>query len=731
MESKRQVEIVEKIYEKVSEVIGAGSELFSMQFPGMVLNYRDFSYDTSRHDSMLTKPYTIAEHEFRLSDKLFDVSPIVGDSNGERLSTTYEMLLNNMIPKLDYLIPFIKYRAGFVTFLQAPTDQIDPTTRRPLSRIELCKTLHLSYLEKKNAWNIEKENAYASWKAKPEGLDGYSKWLSSEAIVRDEELNNYFNDCIVRGHLHEIMTLLGYLNSKSIAEELEMSKQRMRNSARMSLDESMTVYPVMFEPSNWFKALKPNLHPKDLTMSFNVIRERAATKRSELNRAQEALAQMGLMEVDPAEIENTRKRIEQQKSNVAKTQATLSAKYGEALLHAAKIIISVTNAVDVALFATKEAIDIVDEQIVKDLKITPRDKKDDEFAKLLGPIVKGLAETLELQKDISKGMATIASLEAKKAQMESKDWRLQKMEQEGRVKALQSEVTDLDQLLAAVYQEQKNSTEAPQLLPTQMTEEDAELDGMFQDIHIRIEDSTKSTHDTSSGSSTNSEWGLSAWFISAAGESKSRTGMSANQNSFFNSELDIGLRVAKVSFDRGGWFNPSFFKISNAFTRLSQDVKAAPALTIDKVKGKNQEELKTLIQWEDDVKRKHNYALPAYPVALIIAKDITLKFKLTDELSEEASEIVEHQSATSGGIFCFSASSSSASSSSAKSMYHGSHQGYYYIRIPGPQVIGYLLQFTPADNSEEYIADLSSEGDSKVLQAFKMYETQIKDHTKS
>ncbi len=80
----REQNIMQLIYNKINDMIGAGNQLFSMQFPAQPLNYRMYQYDTSDRNSILTRPYTVAEQEFRLSDQLFDISPITAGSNGEK-----------------------------------------------------------------------------------------------------------------------------------------------------------------------------------------------------------------------------------------------------------------------------------------------------------------------------------------------------------------------------------------------------------------------------------------------------------------------------------------------------------------------------------------------------------------------------------------------------------------------------------------------------------------------
>lgn len=70
-----KAQFIETIYSKVNELLGGSKDqLFSMLFPAQPLNYRMYQYDTSSNTSLLTKPYTIAENEFRLSDQLYSVN---------------------------------------------------------------------------------------------------------------------------------------------------------------------------------------------------------------------------------------------------------------------------------------------------------------------------------------------------------------------------------------------------------------------------------------------------------------------------------------------------------------------------------------------------------------------------------------------------------------------------------------------------------------------------------
>jgi len=821
----RQADIMNLIYNKINSMIGAGNQLFSMQFPAQPLNHRMYEYDTSDRNSVLTRPYTVAEQEFRLSDQLFDISPITAGSNGEKLSVVYKTMINNFIPQLKHLAPFIRDRAGLGLFLLEDSGEKDGAGK-PISRIELCKKLYKEYLEEKNKWNEEKNQKFDEYKDKND-LDGYAKWQSSYAMVRQEELNNLYNDVVVRGHLHEVLTILGYLNASSVAEELELGKQNMRHSARVSLDESMTVYPVQMQPNNWFKALAPNLNPEDLTMAKESIRDQFMAKQRELSRAKAELQQMELLSADPAEIARVEGEVKAAKKTLDDAESGLIKAYGEGVVGVAKIYFDVTKDGEGKTGDFSEA-------RAKQLGATDDSEK---YLNAIKEAVEGISKTYSQQQSLTNSIANLTSLKAKKAGLESRDWKFNKASLEQRINELETDVDYYGSLLANVHKESAKTTRidlrrisyvnktltyeigvartltggsfqlvigakttnnipvtlvtdtsnidynalntkilaeittAPNenatieyvpnspgywkisipelekevdiraneealkplismqempILSTPQTEEEAEISGMFQDILLKISDSETKGETSLDEQAKTTSWGVSTWFGSASGQSSSSSAKSAQSSSFFNQEIEIGFRVAKVSFDRGGWFNPQLFKMSHAFYRLA-DLRVSPGLNIDQVKNKSQTDLQALTQYQGDIdgngnKETNNYILPAFPVAMAIAKDITIKVKITQTNSASAKSVVESSSAAGGGFLCFSVSSASSSKNSSESVFHGSHGEYYYIRIPGPQVIGYFLQFVPKDNSTPYEPTFTDKGDSPVIKALQLYD---------
>jgi hypothetical protein len=809
----REANIMTIIYNKINEMIGAGNQLFSMQFPAQPLNPNLYRYNTDDYNSVLTKPFTIAEQEFRLADQLFDVSPITAGSNGEKLSVVYNTTINNFIPKLDYLAPFIKDRAGLGHWLLESSGEKDEKGN-DLSRIELCKKLYQAYLEAKNEWNETKNKKFDSLRNIDGGLDEYARWQSSVGMVETEKLNNLYNDVVISGHLHEVLTILGYLNASSIAEELELGKQKMRNSARLSLDESLTVYPIQFSPNNWFKALSPNLNPEDLTMAKESVRDIYLDKQKELMRVKGDLQRAELMSTTPEEVAQAQQAADVARKAVSEAESALIKQYGDGIVGVAKIYF---NTFGPGAINSAKAVG---------LGASPTDA----YMNALKEAVAGISATQQKQEALTTAIGNLSALMARKSEVEARDWTLNKETIRQRVNELELDVKYYGELLSGVTKitAQQNRIEArrisyanktlvyqvsvsdsitggkykitlgstatddivitapaanttidfedvraklehavsakwagstvvaldavkspgyftltilaqdqesnlivdasallpeietsePSLLPKELSVDDAELQGMFSDIVIKISEQKDDSSDQAFSQAKASKWGVSLWFASASGSSSSSSASTSQKSNFFSQDIDIAFRVAKVSFDRGGWFNPNIFKMSHAFSRLA-DTFVSPGLTVDDIKGKDQTQLSALLK---DPK-KNNYALPAFPVALAVVKDVTIRVKTSKMTSEAAKQVAESANAASGGFLCFSVSSSSSSKSTSESSMHGAHGEYYYIRIPGPQVIGYFLQMVPKDNTEVYQPEISPDGKSVILDAFQLYNT--------
>ena len=198
----KEEDVCAMMYLKLTELFGGGNQLFTMEFPGRVLNKEDYLYDIKDYNgSSLNKPYSVAENEFRLSDNMIDPYPIVQGSNDKSLSTIYTTAINNLTPKITDVKDYITDKMELRMFLMQPVTDMFDGEMITCSRLEFCQKTYLRYLNKKYEWNQEKIDRRTQFE-KDNDLDGYARWLSTTAWTKDNELETLFNDAVIRGFYH-------------------------------------------------------------------------------------------------------------------------------------------------------------------------------------------------------------------------------------------------------------------------------------------------------------------------------------------------------------------------------------------------------------------------------------------------------------------------------------------------------------------------------------------------
>ncbi|KAG5742910.1 hypothetical protein H9Q72_014429 [Fusarium xylarioides] len=87
------------IHDALRSKFDAGDQtLFQMQVPTQPLHRSELHYDGSDSDStQMTKPSSVVEAEFRLTDGMLELSNIVGGPNGSKLSEKYDQVLSGLI----------------------------------------------------------------------------------------------------------------------------------------------------------------------------------------------------------------------------------------------------------------------------------------------------------------------------------------------------------------------------------------------------------------------------------------------------------------------------------------------------------------------------------------------------------------------------------------------------------------------------------------------------------
>lgn len=721
------------LYDKLMRVFGEGSQLFTMEMPGRTLNQLDYAYDiTDYNTSILSKPYAVAEREFRLCDDLFDVSPVVQGPNGMKLSKTYSTVINNYSPDIKDIKNFVTDKMQLRLFLLQPiTDQIDGETVN-CTRMEFCQKLYMRYLKEKHSWDQEKLDMHQQ-SIDESDLDGYARWLATTAWTKDQALENLFQDAVIRGFYHEIMTILGFLDSASPTERLQTAKGNARSSVRRSLDGSMDVYPVQFQPSNWFRALSPNFSPKDLTLDPEFLTRIYQTKLTMLSTLETELGVLLRRNVANDELEQMREQLKPLNEKYTAAEQALVKQYGEGLIAAMKTIIQVAGAGDVSAFVSGEnAVSSIismitsNESFSQALELPSGDVLTELCTAVVG-MYSSNSEYFALYNQIVELELSIASASTQNYEDEIAILK-------ERIKIVSREVDELRVVLASgtVNGSAAAYAEDEDFLPANVYNEESE----FTDVIIS--NSQVSSAQTSSEKSYYSavDASINQFIFTTKVKHEESSASTEFVSSLVNSDFTIGFRAFKVSFDRGGWFDAGVLELAPSFRRIREKIKAGLGLTVEDVLEKyygNSELKNGAFSASDFVpagekEAGYSYTLPSYPMGCLIVKDIVVKAKMSE--FNEANYQAFKKSMTSSKATLFGWQLGGGGTYTATCGYQkataDSTEATFILRIPGPQIMGWFQSLTPLDNSKQYESLSESAYFNDIVDSLKEYNDKLK-----
>eukprot|EP00727_Mastigamoeba_balamuthi_P005321 m51a1_g14788 putative protein (267) ;mRNA; f:490315-491205 len=150
-----------------------------------------------------------------------------------------------------------------------------------------------------------------------------------------ERIDNYWTDVVVRGYHHYVKEALSYLDIETDAELIEKSKQKMRQSETLSIDQSTSIWPVKLEPANWAEHLTTRFTPEDLLLSWEQLDARAGFLQARLNSL--GLRKSLASSVRRGDVDEMLKRVAFAKQALDTAHLNMPRQYGRAVGEAAKI----------------------------------------------------------------------------------------------------------------------------------------------------------------------------------------------------------------------------------------------------------------------------------------------------------------------------------------------------------------------------------------------------------
>ena len=667
-ENKQNKAIIDQIYETLKNLFGPNSnQALVMEFPGRVLDESTFHFenDHSIYSNVL-KPQVVTENEFRLTDSIFDINLnegdhgyIVGGPSGRKVSLEYELVLSTMIPRFDDFESLFRDRQTMRKWLlEKIEDDVDGETFHG-SRMQFYEKLTKRYEEARSDWEskrIERFKTAKSAKDSREALDQYAKWMAFNAEPIEANIAALFNDLVVRGHYHEIKRIIGYIDVSSPTEILDDCKANMRQSSMLSLDESEMIYPVVMEPASWSKSLSTDFEPVDLLLSPDSVEEDLMNKLSK--KAQLETEIQYQTKEQTGSITDLQKKIKKAQTDQDDATKKMLQNYTEATFTAIQIAYKAycrkngknPSSNDTITALTKK--DLGDAGKVSNGQVLT--EKDIENFKNFQKA------NIANQTLLDGANRELAFELEEKAKAESTDSKAAVVILQGQLEQLNLEINRLQKIALA-----NGTTDTKRLHPINKPV------GEFFDVKIISDGKSTETNSELISSSSFSKTSVNFLFGSYGNSSDKEFSEFSRKYTASNTHIEIGFRATKVTIDRGGWLNPDVLQTSNNMYSTNKNGKFTETFN-------------------------------AYPVAFVVAKDVTLRYKFAAEDLEKGSKYAHEARESSGGFLCFSTSNGSSSTQNSGSDSQGSKDDAVVIRIPGPQILMWILEKVPEDKSVPY-----------------------------
>lgn len=212
----------------------------------------------------------------------------------------------------------------------------------------------------------------------------------------------------------------------------------------------------------------------------------------------------------------------------------------------------------------------------------------------------------------------------------------------------------------------------------------------WTEVKIELSKKQMESQDTLKTSFSRRQWGVNFFFGSYGKTQENETSHFASQFMSNNSEIQLRMLAKKVNIRRN-WLNPLLFTNSADYFRAHKRSYTSE----DEVTS---ELLQDNINLQEELHRK---VMPAYPVSLLVVKDVTIRMNFDFSETQRMKDYVREFESSGGGFFMFNTSSVSSSSDSREAVSINVEAGEMEVKFKSPQIVGYYLELTPPDLSTE------------------------------
>ena len=193
------------------------------------------------------------EKWFDLADVMPSANPIFGQDSGRSLANEYRSVLRGTtVTNLEQQITGAYAYNQAVAFLKEELVPDPENVSVNTTRLSLYERYRDQYNDRKLEMDVQIEQKRKNLRS----LD-YELWFQSQYPLLLSKVESAFTRWVVFGEKQQCDLYITALDSGTSARKLEKARVMLRSSGKSSLDRTRTIYPVSFEPSDWYKYLLP------------------------------------------------------------------------------------------------------------------------------------------------------------------------------------------------------------------------------------------------------------------------------------------------------------------------------------------------------------------------------------------------------------------------------------------------------------------------------------------
>lgn len=794
---------ITKFYEEVNKAIGGNNDnqILTLLLPGIALSKSDFEYNYINNEA---KGPNIEANESRLANKLYDYAEMVGGDNGKTLEHQYKSALDMLTPKINPILANAKnqlrelllkpypYKFGPRNIRTAEywedNDKTNITNKQQeqpeinddstiFTFQEVFFRLYSDYVEQLGEWAKQRQLARAHFEKQSDNKgftdpakknqwveNQYLQWYEDNAESWLTAVNQKMSVLLSVFSDNDMKIIEGILDSGSGAE-LQEARQTLRNFRKINPDGGY-IYPVKFNPTNWFDYLNTSFTPVDLVNSPTALINELTNLYNQRDYINQRILNVGEQIPSIGDLDELKEKVnlakkeynqcDQSLQNVVTSSFSNFAKFTAKAICAA-CCPTAAIAKEMGTEIAGNAIQTLGESSIKD--------KDKNFTSTEGLVKEAFSKLNATQKDPENKKTIENEFSSKTKDEGGKEIDNKKItsfisnlsiptslktgieifiEGTNRVNLTQhiylQKITDytnelvnlsetdakyknLTNLIRTLNMEKISVENKIKMLESKLSilnkedinkcfSEDVKPPAVPNGFTQLVIDHTVSENEQKNSLKTNSSVNSSTsgvWIFRKTTHSSTSSSSTEEFCGKTHSQIKIGMNIAKVGIERQ-WFNPGIF----AMTKEMYSVAESDGLKIS-------------CSPEKDL---NQCVFPCFPTAMVIARDVTIQLTSSSNMDEATASEMSNECSSSKTFFVFNAGDSSSShTSSAESL---TKTGSYTVtmRFTTPQVIGFCQQIVPEDKCTPYPKDSSNSGASEekednIVKFLKAYEKVI------